>query len=215
MADDVAVTAGAGTSIATDDIGGRHFQRVKPAWGPDGTATDVSNDNPLPVVQRGLATYYYSTALAAGATNKIYIDIFNAAGSGKIVKLRGLYVVSNSAAVVGVPINWSLRRTSAVGTGGTTLTAGLADTGDAAVPAQITARHAATGGATDATTLFDFYTTSEETIAANAISGMINWIPVATGLGSPTAREGQGLKLQHVTNSTTGSWLVTAAITLE
>lgn len=29
MADNVAITAGSGTSIATDDVGGNHFQRVK------------------------------------------------------------------------------------------------------------------------------------------------------------------------------------------
>jgi hypothetical protein len=48
MADDVAITAGAGTAVATDDIGGRHFQRVKNTFGPDGTATDVSATTPLP-----------------------------------------------------------------------------------------------------------------------------------------------------------------------
>lgn len=39
MADNVSITAGAGTSIATDDIGGVQFQRVKLAVGPDGTHT--------------------------------------------------------------------------------------------------------------------------------------------------------------------------------
>lgn len=39
MADNVAITAGAGTSVATDDIGGVQFQRVKLAVGPDGTHT--------------------------------------------------------------------------------------------------------------------------------------------------------------------------------
>lgn len=49
MADDVAITAGTGTNIATDDIGGRHFQRVKVTFGADGTANDVASGNPLPV----------------------------------------------------------------------------------------------------------------------------------------------------------------------
>lgn len=39
MADNVAITAGAGTNIASDDIGGVQFQRVKLALGPDGTHT--------------------------------------------------------------------------------------------------------------------------------------------------------------------------------
>ncbi|HYF47593.1 MAG TPA: hypothetical protein VD926_15365 [Acidimicrobiales bacterium] len=39
MADNVAITAGTGTSIATDDIGGVHFQRSKTALGPEGSHT--------------------------------------------------------------------------------------------------------------------------------------------------------------------------------
>jgi hypothetical protein len=39
MADNVAITAGSGTSVATDDIGGVQFQRQKLALGPDGTHT--------------------------------------------------------------------------------------------------------------------------------------------------------------------------------
>ncbi len=41
MTDNVAITAGSGTSIASDDIGGAHYQRVKVTWGPDGTANDA------------------------------------------------------------------------------------------------------------------------------------------------------------------------------
>lgn len=41
MADDIAITPGSGASVATDDVGGRHFQRVKLALGADGTAADA------------------------------------------------------------------------------------------------------------------------------------------------------------------------------
>ena len=41
MADNVAITAGSGTSIATDDIGGVQHQRVKLSLGADGTAVDA------------------------------------------------------------------------------------------------------------------------------------------------------------------------------
>jgi hypothetical protein len=47
MADNVAITAGAGTSIATDDIGGVQYQRVKITQGADGAAVDVSPAAPL------------------------------------------------------------------------------------------------------------------------------------------------------------------------
>lgn len=39
MADNVAWTAGSGTTVATDDVGGVHYQRVKIMLGPDATAT--------------------------------------------------------------------------------------------------------------------------------------------------------------------------------
>ena len=55
MADNVAVTAGSGTTIAADDIGGGVLaQRVKPVWGPDGTGndTDIASGKALPVQMR-------------------------------------------------------------------------------------------------------------------------------------------------------------------
>jgi hypothetical protein len=49
MSDNVAVTAGAGTTIATDLIGGVHHQRVKAGWGAEGAFNDTSATDPLPV----------------------------------------------------------------------------------------------------------------------------------------------------------------------
>lgn len=49
MADGVAITPGTGTTIATDEVGGLHYQRVKLTFGVDGAASDVSGANPLPV----------------------------------------------------------------------------------------------------------------------------------------------------------------------
>jgi hypothetical protein len=49
MADNVGYTPGSGEVIATDDIGGVQFQRVKPVWGIDGVAQDVNDNTPLPV----------------------------------------------------------------------------------------------------------------------------------------------------------------------
>jgi hypothetical protein len=49
MADNVAITAGSGTTIASDDIGGVQHQRVKIGIGDDGTAVDVSATNPMPI----------------------------------------------------------------------------------------------------------------------------------------------------------------------
>ena len=49
MTDDLGYTPGSGASIATDNVGGKHYQRMKVVTGPDGTVTgDVSPTNPLP-----------------------------------------------------------------------------------------------------------------------------------------------------------------------
>lgn len=56
MADNINVTQGSGTEMATDLIGSVHHPRVKIQVGEDGTATDVSTTNPMPVTQEGVST---------------------------------------------------------------------------------------------------------------------------------------------------------------
>jgi hypothetical protein len=48
MADNVPITAGTGTNIASDDVGGVQYQRVKLAIGADGVAVDASTASPVP-----------------------------------------------------------------------------------------------------------------------------------------------------------------------
>jgi hypothetical protein len=48
MSDFVPITPGVGADIAVDTIAGKNHQRVKVQFGTDGTAVDVSEDNPLP-----------------------------------------------------------------------------------------------------------------------------------------------------------------------
>jgi hypothetical protein len=64
MADNVAITAGAGTNIASDDIGGVQYQRVKVTHGQDGSATDVSSASPMPVTAPAAARTTHSIAVA-------------------------------------------------------------------------------------------------------------------------------------------------------
>lgn len=49
MADNIAITAGSGTTVATEDVGGVHHQKVKMEYGADGAATLVEDAAPLPV----------------------------------------------------------------------------------------------------------------------------------------------------------------------
>lgn len=71
MADNIAVTAGTGTSIAADDISSVYYQRVKVTHGADGSATDVSTTSPLPVrlIPTTADGCSISAAVSAASTN--------------------------------------------------------------------------------------------------------------------------------------------------
>lgn len=49
MADNLGYTPGAGATVATDEVGGIHYQVIKPAFGSDGTVQLVSEAAPFPV----------------------------------------------------------------------------------------------------------------------------------------------------------------------
>ena len=54
MSDNVGYTPGAGATVAADNIDGVLHQRVKIGVGGDGTAADVSANNPMPVDAAGV-----------------------------------------------------------------------------------------------------------------------------------------------------------------
>lgn len=99
MADNVAITAGSGTTIATDDIGGVHYQRVKLVNGTLDDSTAIVGDaqglwvlprrdlQRISVQSSGLTTA--STAYTAGDQVGAQFTFANAArasgGSGMIV----------------------------------------------------------------------------------------------------------------------------------
>lgn len=64
MADNVPITAGAGTPIAADDIGGVWHQRIKIQHGQEGAAVDTSLVNPLPVTAPAASRTTHSIAVA-------------------------------------------------------------------------------------------------------------------------------------------------------
>jgi hypothetical protein len=53
MADNIGYTPGTGATIAADEIAGILHQRIKIGIGENGTATDVSEANPMPVMAVG------------------------------------------------------------------------------------------------------------------------------------------------------------------
>lgn len=78
MADNVPITAGSGTNIASDDIGSVQFQRIKLIHGADGTNDgDVATGNPLPVRRRAdtiTTTITRPADTTAYAANDVWAD---------------------------------------------------------------------------------------------------------------------------------------------
>jgi hypothetical protein len=181
MADNTILNLGSGgDTIATDEISGVKYQRVKLIHGADGVNDgDVAETNPFPVtLQHNHQAYRMFIPSQAVGANKVYFDFFNATGSGKIIKLKSVRPIKNgSVQVTGtLSIQMFLTRTTAVGTGGTAATSqGTAlnaititkfDLNNTDLPAQITARQTPTGGATAGAVIAERHIFPEETNGA-------------------------------------------------
>lgn len=129
MADNVAITAGIGTTIATDQIGGAHYQWMKVGFGVDGSVTFVNAANGLPVevvagtviitgpaasapvfVSPGLKTTEQLTRAAISCASSGDNTIVAASGSNKCRIYAMLFTVATPVAVKigeGGPTYWT------------------------------------------------------------------------------------------------------------
>lgn len=215
--DSILVTPGSGATVATQLIGSKEHQVVIQA--------DSSGH-----LLGSLPTYLYTTPAAAVGGGKLYFDLFNAAASGKIIDVRGIWIVPKTdVAVVGaLGVRVDLYRTSAVGTGGTghsykSPTPDVAggnispmDTNNTDLPAQVTARWLPTGGATISEWLISTYSLGEETATSQAyMSQYQNLLPELTFGQRLALREGQGILLKQGAVAATGSIGFLVAFTVE
>ena len=209
MADNTILNLGSGgDTIATDDISGVKYQRVKIVQGGDGVNEgDTSLSNPLPVTLQHNHNAYrlYIPSQAVGA-NKVFFDLFNATGSGNNLSIKSVRPIKDgSVAVTGtLSVKLYLTRTTAVGTGGTaatyegtSLTAAnfsKNDTANTNLSVNITARLAPTGGATGGVMISERHVFTEETAAPTYES-----IDFMLGQGLDTqdflVREGSGIRI--------------------
>jgi hypothetical protein len=120
MSDNINVTQGSGTTMATDLIGEVHHPRVKIQIGEDGSAVDVSSSNPIPVSQDGAATELKQTEaiakleaidekLPALSGGRIPVDV-----GGATVNITGPVTVSNEVEIKNdsgnpIPVTESLK----------------------------------------------------------------------------------------------------------
>lgn len=96
MADNIVLDPGAGgATLATDEIAGKHHQRVKVQYGLDGAAIDVSHTNPLPSML-GLLAPTTSLATTASLAASGQTDLDSAQISvGTTGKLVGVLITSS------------------------------------------------------------------------------------------------------------------------
>ena len=73
MADNIEITAGTGTTVATDDVGGLHYQLIKLGYGALDAFTIVSGSAGLPVAQQGT----WSVGLSSGSNNIGDVDVLS------------------------------------------------------------------------------------------------------------------------------------------
>lgn len=113
MADNIQLNAGTGGSILMADevpaASGVFIQRVKPAFGVDGVATDVSASDPLPVVQTG------TPALPTGAATAAKQPALGTAGTPSV----DVITVQGNASGTPIPVSMSSVPSHAVTNAGT------------------------------------------------------------------------------------------------
>lgn len=116
-------TAQNGTStVATDDIGGVHYQRVKATFGADGVATDVSAADPLPIAgnvasgvvdagapvkigaryrtigSRASVGHLERTDIAVDSVGSVLVSLMQAESNTQLSNGNGVFVQGNVAA---------------------------------------------------------------------------------------------------------------------
>lgn len=202
--DSIAITPGSGALVATHLVGGKEYQVIMTA--DENGQIDGSN-----------ARYRAIFPSQAVGASKVYCDLFNATGSGKIIKVLSIFVYPDiDTAVTGtVAVELALSRTTAVGTGGTaatndstSLTAPTItrfDTADTVVPAQVTARSAPTGGATAGAYLGSRWVFTEETNAGSAIASAMGADLIRNEGAKLIIRENEGLRIVQGTVASVGN----------
>jgi hypothetical protein len=208
--DSILVTPGSGATVATHTVASKEHQVVMVA----DAAGHILGSKPEYI-------YLIPSQVHVAAANAVHWDLFNADATVVVRVLSILQIPNITTAVTGIVFDWLLERTTAVGTGGSTITAWQADLNDPALDADITCRSKPTGGATASTDLRNYSLSSEETNTGTIIiasQGGLELVPrpLLAGEGGEgiVLRQNQGLRCVQVTNSAAGNtgWLITITV---
>lgn len=186
--DSVAITPGAGEAIALHTVDSKGHQVFMQA-------------NAQGHILGSLPTYSAWSGVVTAAANKVYMHVFNASGSGVVVKMRKLFIQPNMAVTAIGAQDWRLSKTSAVGTTASiAITIQKHATSNGAVPSQVTAAHSFTAGGTTNFDYFGLFTSVEETLPGVHMAPYFNILPVdGDFVQDYELAEGEGIKLTNVT----------------
>ena len=202
--DSITVTPGTGATVATQLVSAKEYQVVMLAM-PDGH------------IQGSLPQYRLICPSQAVGASKVFLDLFNATGSGVSLRILSAFCyVDNDTAVTGtLGVEVNLTRTTAVGTGGTAavadgtsltaITLSKMDTANAALSANITARSAPTGGATAGALVGQRWVFTEETAAPSGIAGTLGAEFIRNEGAELIVRENSGLRFVQGTVASVGN----------
>lgn len=188
----------------------------------DVVATHLLNSKELQVMlladdsghlQQTVPTYTWEVnGGSTGTASKLFADIFNPSGSGRIIEIRGLWAiprgdVTNAA---GVATEVSLFRTSTAGTGGTAYTynGGTVSNAHVITPwdtantvalttSIVTARSQPTAGATITALYWPQYVYMQEDNAATYVAAFTNLLPVGMMNQRITLNQNEGLLIKQ------------------
>ena len=199
--DSVDVTPGTGATIATHLAGGKEHQVFMQA-NPDGH------------ILGSLPTYSAWTSTMAASANLVYWHLYNASGSGKILKLRKIFIQPSQAVNALAAQTWRVSRTSSAGTtGAATITINKHDSSDPTLPAQVSVQRSYTAGGTETATLFELPISVEETLPSVGLVPYFNILPTdGEAITDFVVREGEGLAVKNVTGGAY-SWSVLGTFT--
>lgn len=157
-------------------------------------------------------TYVAAFVGVTFGNNKSMAGIFNGSGSGRVLRVKRVYVLNNQTTpVTGVLTMFEVRRSTAQ-SGGTSVTPTKHDTASENMPAQVLTAHGAT--VTSSGVLRRFAWSNDEPTASTSTWDEFECVPTfmcmfdaATGdtdLEPLVLREGEGVDVRHTLTSTVG-----------
>lgn len=154
------------------------------------------------------------------ANTKQHFSLFNGSGSGRVIRVQKLFMTNMvETAVSGGTRRIDVKKITAC-SGGTDITPIKQDSLNDDLPAQILIKTTAT--VTEGAIIFPLIFPDDEMLLTQASGAQqlfsgINWIPEGLELQEYTLREGEGLTIKQITNSTVGNvtWIVLFSVEVD